>query len=367
MILRELTRRPLKAGLTTLGIGFACAIIIVGNFGKDAIDYLVDFQFSLQERHDATVTFHETVPQRVIGSLKQIPGVTRIEGFRAVPVRLRNGPRSRETSILGLDENRQLYRLINAKEQIVDLPPEGLAMSAQLAKLLDLRIGAPVQIEVLEGERPIRRTIVSGLVDDFAGTAAWMRRDVLHDLMQEGPGLSGAYLQIDPAHEATAFRALKEAPTVAGVTLKKVAVQSFMENFAENLLRMRMFNVAFASVIAIGVVYNSARVSLSERSRELATLRVIGFTRAEVSGILLGELAFLTTLAIPVGFLIGSGLCPVLSKALETELYRIPFVLNPSTYAFAALVIAIAAILSSPIVRRGIDHLDLIAVLKSRE
>ncbi len=367
MILRELTRRPAKAALTTLGIGFACAILIVGNFGKDAIDYLIDFQFGLQERHDATVTFHEAVPRRAVGSLEEIPGVVRVETFRSVPVRLRNGPRSRQTSISGLEEDRQLYRLIDADEKVVALPKRGVVMSAQLAKLLDLEIGDTVRVEVLEGERAVRDAVVSGLVDDFAGTSAWMNREALHDLMREGSVITGAYLQIDPEHEAAAYRALKEAPAVASVTLQKVAVQSFLDNFAENLLRMRLFNVAFASVIAIGVVYNSARVSLSERSRELATLRVIGFTRGEVSAILLGELGFLTTVAIPVGFLIGSGLCRFLATALETEMYRIPFVLNPSTYAFAALVIAVAAVISSLIVRRGIDHLDLIAVLKSRE
>lgn len=367
MILRELSRRPAKAAMTTLGIGFACAILIVGNFGKDAIDYLIDFQFSLQERQDATVRFHEAVPARAVSSLRQIPGITRIETFRSVPVKLKNGPLSRQTSLTGLDENRELYRLIDAREKVVPLPDQGVVMSSQLAKLLGLSIGDTFRVEVLDGERPVREAVVSNLVDDFAGTSAWMRRDTLHALLREGPVISGAYLQIDPRHEAETYRLLKESPTIAAVTLQRVAVRSFMENFAENLLRMRMFNVAFASVIAIGVVYNSARASLSERSRELATLRVIGFTRAEVSGILLGELAFLTAVAIPVGFLIGSGLCKFISSALETELYRIPFVLNPSTYAFAALVIASAALISSLIVRKGIDHLDLIAVLKSRD
>lgn len=367
MILRELTRRPFKAALTTLGIAFACAILIVGNFGKDAIDYLIDFQFELQERHDATVTFHEAVPESAIGSLLAIPGVLRIEAFRSIPVRLRNGPRFRQTSITGLDENRDLVRLIDSSEKVLDLPPQGLVISSQLAKLLDLRVGESVQVEMLDGERLALTATITALVDDFAGTAAWMHRDTLHRLIGEGPVISGAYLQFDPTRERAAYLALKEAPAVAAVTLQKVAMQSFVENFAENILRMRLINIAFASVIAIGVVYNSARVSLSERSRELATLRVIGFTRAEVSAILLGELAFLTAVSIPVGFLIGSGLCRFISKALETELYRIPFVLNPSTYAVAALVILVAAVLSSLIVRRGVDRLDLIAVLKSRE
>jgi putative ABC transport system permease protein len=367
MILRELNRRPAKAVMTTIGISFACAILIVGNFGRDAIEYLVDFQFGLQERHDATVVFHEAVPDRALGSLAHIPGIVAAEPFRSVSVRLRNGPRSRQTAISGLGNRRDLYRLVDAGERIIDLPPTGIVMSSQLAKLLKLRVGDPVRVEVLEGNRPARETVVTGLVDDFAGTSAWMHRDALHRMLREAPAISGAYLSIDENQESAAYRALKESPAIAGVTLQKIAVQSFMDNFAENLLRMRMFNVAFACVIAVGVVYNSARVSLSERSRELATLRVIGFTRAEVSRILLGELGFLTLLAVPVGFLIGAGLCRLIATALETEMYRIPFVLNASTYTFAALVIAAAAVFSSLMVRRGIDRLDLVAVLKSRE
>lgn len=367
MILREIGRRPMKAFLTTLGIGFACAVLIVGNFGRDAIFYLIDFQFGLQERHDASVVFREAVPARVIGSLEQIPGVLTMEPFRSVSVRLRNGPRSRQTAISGLGERRDLFRLVDSDERIADLPLEGLAMSAQLAKLLGLRLGDSVTIEVLEGRRPIREVRVSALVDDFAGTAAWMHREALHRLLREAPVLSGVYVKLDPNHESEAFRQLKAAPAVAGVNLQKVAVTSFMENIAENLLRMRFFNVAFATVIAIGVVYNSAQVSLSERSRDLATLRVIGFTRAEVSAILLGELGLLTVLAMPLGFLIGSGLCRFITEALKTDLFRIPFVLNPATYAFAALVIALAALGSGLIVRRGIDHLDLVSVLKARE
>lgn len=367
MILRELSRRPAKAALTTLGIAFACAILIVGNFGRDAIGYLVEFQFGLQQRHDATVVFHEAVPERALGSLAQIPGVVAIEPFRSISARLRHGPLSRQVAISGLDERRDLFRLVDAEERVVDLPPTGLVLSSQLAKILGLRVGDAVQVEVLEGDRPVREAQVSGLVDDFAGTSAWMSREALHRLLREGPVVSGVYLRLDEAREAAAYRSLKESPAVAAVTLQRVAVQSFLDNFAENLLRMRLFNVAFACVIAIGVVYNSARVSLSERSRELATLRVIGFTRAEVSRILLGELGLLTLLAIPLGFLIGSGLCRLIATALETEMYRIPFVLNAFTYTFAALVIVFAAVFSGLMVRHGIDRLDLVAVLKSRE
>lgn len=367
MILRELNRRPVKAALTTLGIGFACAILIIGNFGKDAIDYLITFQFGLQERQDASVMFYESIPKSAVRSLEQIRGVTRVEPFRSVPARLRHGQFTRQVSIQGLGRDRDLYRLINARERLVELPPRGLLLSATLARVLDLHPGDAVHIEVQEGERPVRESVVMGLVEDFAGTSAWMDLYSLNELMREDPRVSGAYITIEEGREKHVYRELKKLPVVAGVSLKKVAVQSFMDTFAENMLAMRLFNIGFACVIAFGVVYNSARVSLSERSRELATLRVIGFSRAEVSRILLGELGFLTALAIPLGFLIGYSLCLLMARALETEMYRIPFVLATSTYVFAAIVIAVAAIVSGLIVRRGIDHLDLVSVLKSRE
>ncbi len=367
MILRELTRRPAKAAMTTLGIAFACAILIVGNFGKDAVMYMIDFQYGLQERQDATVTFYEAVPSRALSSLKHVEGVGTVEPFRSVPVRLRYGQFSRQTAIQGLGEQRDLFRLLDSEALEVPLPSEGLVLSAALAKILHIHTGDTVTIEVLEGERPTRKSSVVGLVDDFAGTAAYMDLRALNHLMREPPVVSGARITIESGRDDAVFRELKETPVVAGVTLQRVAVEGFMESFAENLLRMRMFNVTFACVIAVGVVYNSARVALSERGRELATLRVIGFTRGEVSSILLGELAFLTCCAIPVGFAIGYGLCLFISTALETELYRIPLVVNPSTFSFAAIVISLAALFSGLMVRRGVDHLDMVAVLKSRE
>lgn len=367
MILRELTRRPAKAVMTTIGIAFACAVLVVGSFGKDAVDFLVDFQFGLQERHDASITFYEAIPVRAISSLRHIPGVEEVEVSRSVPVRMVHGQYSRQASIVGLGERRELFRLLDKHGHVVELPSAGLVLSSALAAILNVRPGEFVRVEVLDYERPVREIPVVGLVDDFAGTAAYMSLPALHAFLGEPPVITGAWIRIAEGRGNSVFRALKETPVVSGVTLQRVSVEAFMDSFADNLLRMRMFNVAFACVIAIGVVYNSARVALSERSRELATLRVIGFTRHEVSAILLGELFFLAFLAIPLGFAIGYGLCHLISSALETELYRIPLVLNSSTYVYAGLVVSAAAVGSALFVRRGIDRLDLVSVLKSRE
>lgn len=241
-------------------------------------------------------------------------------------------------------------------------------MSRVLAQILDVQPGDVVEVDVLVGKRPRRELRISGVLDDFSGLMAYMSLPNVHKLMEEGDCLSGAYLLVDGNSAQRLYTDLKNTPGVAGVAIKEAAVKSFNDTIAENLLRMQMFNVIFATIIALGVVYNSARISLSERSRELATLRVIGFTRGEISMILLGELAVLVLVAIPMGLGLGTLFAWWSSTTMvDTEMFRIPLVIDASTYAFAVTVIVIATVLSGLIVRRRLDHLDLIAVLKTRD
>ena len=367
MVIRELERRPIKAALTTVGIAFVCAILVVGRFGKDSIDYLIDFQFNTAERDDVRVQLVEAAPYRALHEFSSIPGVLTAEPFRGIPAILTHGPRSKRIGITGIASDNELFRLLDVDGNEVPLEGEGLVLSSVLAETLALNAGDEIEVQILEGERPHRTIQVSGFVDDFAGTAAYMSLPALNQFLREGRSISGAYLLIDPVRQNSVFRALKERPAVAALSLKKATIDSFMETIAENIMRMRMINIIFASVIAIGVVYSSARISFSERGRDLATLRVIGLTKGEVSGILLGELAVLTIIAIPLGHFIGYMLCLFLSKALETEMYRMPMIIRPETYGVAAVVVLLASLASALIVRRKIDHLDLVTALKVRE
>lgn len=240
-------------------------------------------------------------------------------------------------------------------------------LSSALADRLGVKPGEVVTVEVLEGERPVRQMTVGALITEFTGLSAYMEIGSLNAFMREGPNISGAYLSADPAQIDTLYHQLKELPGIAGVSVKEAALASFQKTMAENLGMMRSFMIAFASIIACGVVYNSARISLAERSRELGTLRVIGFTRAEISYVLLGELAVLTALALPMGMALGYGLAAAMALGLQNDLYRIPLVVAPSTYALAGGVVVVAALVSGLLVRRRLDHLDLIAVLKSKE
>jgi putative ABC transport system permease protein len=367
MILRNLERTPVKALLSVIGISLAVAILVVGRFSTDALDYMMEFQFDVAQRQDVTVTFVEPASSDALEEVRRLPGVVAAEPFRSVGVRLRHGHRSRRIGIMGLEPDARLFRVLDADWQQVNLPPAGLVLSQKLAELLDVRLGDVLTVEVMEGERPVREVPVTGLMTDFTGMGCYMNLHALNRLMREGRTVSGAFLTADAGEVEGLYRRLKNTPRVAGVGVKRAALKSFQDTIAESMGMIQFFYVLFACVIAFGVVYNNARISLSERSRELATLRVIGFTRAEISFILLGEMGVLTLAALPGGLLLGYGLVRLASWMLDTELYRIPPIIEPPTYAFAVTVVLIAAAVSGLIVRRKLDHLDLVSVLKSKE
>jgi putative ABC transport system permease protein len=367
MIVRNLERRPLKALFSVIGMAMACAILINGSFWGDSIDFMVNIQFRLAQRDDMTVTFFEATSWRALYSLAALPGIQRVEPFRAVPVRLRFEQRSYRTSIQGLPRDSALRRVLDKRFHAVDMPDEGIMLTDHLAGILGVRPGELLTIEVLEGEKPVRQAAVAGLVSEFVGVYGYMDLDALNRLMREGHAISGAYVAADSRYRERIFAELKRMPRVAGATVSDKALANFYETMAKQMLTFAFFNTLLASTIAFGVVYNSARIAFSERSRELASLRVLGFTRGEISYILLGELAVLTLAALPVGCLIGYGLCAGVVAAWQNDLFRIPLVIQPATYSFAALVVVVAALISGALIQRKLNRLDLVAVLKMKE
>lgn len=367
MIFRELERKPLRAILSTTGIALAIAIVVLGSFSKDMADYLIDFQFHTSQRQDFTVSLVEPTGKSAQYELANVLGVLRAEPFRAVSVRLRSGHITRLTSIMGLQEERELYRVRDMNGELVKLPENGLVLAESLAEVLGVLPGDTVSVEVLEKERPVREIQVTALLKDFSGTAVYMNIHALNRLMHEGQLLSGAFLEVDSRYTEEFYREVKNTPRIGAVSSQSAALANFQELLSENLLRMRIFNMLFGSIIAFGVVYNTARVTLSERSRELATLRVLGFTRAEISSILLGEIGVLTLAAIPAGLAAGYGLAALAVEGLQTETQQFPMVVSSATFGFAVTVTLVASLVSGLVVRRRLDRLDLIAVLKSRE
>jgi putative ABC transport system permease protein len=367
MILRHIERRPLKSLLTTLGIAMACGIMMIGGFQSGSIDHMVGVQFGLSQRADLTATFTEPTSGHALYSLRSLPGVERAEGFRSVPVRLRFGHRSYRTSLEGVEPDGRLLRLLDTALAPIELPPAGVVLNDYLAGLLGVRPGDRLVVEVLEGERRTLSVPVAATAEQYLGVGAYMQRAALNRLLREGDALSGAYLAVDERERGAVYRALKGMPRIAGIVEQAAAIRAFYDTLAQSVLFFTLIANLLGATIAFGVVYNSMRIALSERNRELASLRVLGFERGEVAYILLGELALLTLAAIPLGLAIGYGLCAYLAHAFQSDLYRIALVLERDVYALAALVVILSALVSGVLLWRNLGRLDMVAVLKSKE
>jgi putative ABC transport system permease protein len=367
MVTRSIARHGWKSALSVLGLACATGMLVLGGFFFDSIDYLMRVQFQEIQRDDVTVFFNQALSPGARHDVARLPGVLRAEPFRVVPVRLAFEHRTRRTDITGLDASADLHRLLDQQLRRIALPPDGLVLSRKLGAVLGVGVGQSVRVEVLEGARPVRSVAVATLADDLVGISAYMDIGALNRLMREDAVVSGAWLAVDPRFAPALNETLKRTPAVAGSAFSAATLRSFQEILDRSLGFSTTINVIFACVIAFGVVYNGARIALSERGNELASLRVLGFTRREVAAILLGEQAVLTVLAIPLGFALGVLICWWLSLRLETELYRIPLVLSRATFAFSLSVVCAAALVSGALVARRINRFDLVAVLKTRE
>ncbi len=364
---RNLERKPVQALFTVAGLALATGILIVPNSFRDAVDEVLDFQWDVVQRQDLSIGLVEPGSSRIQYELRQLPGVVSVEPSRQAFVRIRSGHLNRQLGIQGLPPNTLHSRVINAQYHEIPLPPQGIVVSAKLAQVLNAKIGDELTVEFLEGRRLTRTVPLVGLAEDFAGMAAYMDLYALNRLLGDGDVITGATFTIDSAQRKEFLRALKDIPRISWVAIKDSLRANFRQTTAASIGLIQKIYMAFATVVAFGVVYNNARISLAERARELATLRVIGFSQREVGGVLVTELVILALLAVPIGLLIGTGFAAAILKAVNTETVRLPLILTASNYAFAVLVVTAASTLSAIFVLRKLNQLDLVGALKAPE
>jgi putative ABC transport system permease protein len=368
IIFRNLVRNPVKAFFSMLGVSLSITLLVVGFYlYSDAIAYIINLQFHTVYREDVMILFNEPRPFEARYELDHLQGVLRVETFRVAPARLRFEQNSRRLAITGIERDGELFRLVSSDGTVLTPPPKGLVLTTKLAELLGVKAGQDITVEVLEGERPIKQIPVVMIVDELIGLSAYMDARALNELLNEGGTISGARLMVDKNYSNQLYTTLKNTPAVSCVRVPEAALNSFNDTMAKTIKVSTIIMIVFAYIIAFGMVYNGARIALSERGRELASLRVLGFTQGEISVMLLGEQAVLTLMAAPLGWVLGYGLCALITWAIDTEIMRLPLVISAGTYLKAFLIIASAAFFSGLLVRWRLRRLDLIAALKTRE
>lgn len=367
MVLRRLTRQPGRMAGAMIGIatGMALSVGMIGILS--GFDRMIDLTFSVIDRSDLTVSFNEALSDKAILELRRLPGVIEVEPVRIVPVVFHNGLRSHRGAINGLVTSPRLNRAVDSAMVTIPLREGGVVLAQPLADILAVRPGETLTVEVREGRRPVLAIPVAGVAETLLGAPAFMELDALNRALREPNRVSAAYLRIDSARRGAIYRTLKEMPSVAGVSLKSDARDALQKQMDTGAGAMRFIMAAIAGVITFGIVYNAARIAYAERARDLASLRVIGFTNAEAAFVLLGELAVVSLVALPVGSLLGYYLSFGIAAGFSTDLYQIPTRFSPESHAIAAIAVIAAAIVSGWLVKRDLDRIDLVSALKTRE
>lgn len=364
---RNLERRPVQALFTVAGLSLATALLILPNTLKAGIAHILDYQWDLVQRQDLNLGFAEPASVRTMHELERLPGVLHVEPFRSTAVRIHFQGRDRQIGLRSLDPGSAHTRAVDQAGREITPAGDSLIVSAKLADVLGARVGDELVLEGLMGKRPVRPVRLAGLAEDFTGIAAYMDRAAINRFLGEGDIVTGASFTLDMARRAEFLRAIKEVPRISWVSVKESMRASFRETTARMMGMLTTLYLSMAVIVAFGVIYNNARISLAERARELATLRVVGLTQREVGAVIVTELTILALLAVPMGLLLGTGIATAIISSVNTETVRLPLVFTPYTYTFALIVVATASALSALVVLRKLKHLDLIGALKAPE
>lgn len=367
IVLRQVERRPIRAFLSSLGVALALAILVFANSMTDSMNYMMNVQYDVGNREDLLLSFVEPRHKRALEEIRLMPGVLNVEPMRDVPVHLSHGHLSKRTSISGIMQQPDLHRVLDQNLKPVEISENGFVISRKLAQLLDIQIGDNVKADVLEERRPELNLTVTAIYDEFMGIGAFMTIDKINSLLNEGPVVTGAAVMIDPNWSGPLYQNIKKVPTIIGLAMMSKMREIFEDLMDENIMRMMVVYIVFAAIIAFGVIYNTARIAFSERSRELASLRVLGLTRGEVAYILFGELALVVIIAIPMGIFIGYSMFAGMVASFDSELFRMPLHINNDTYAYAVIVVILSTLLSFYLVWRQVDNIDLVTAQKGVE
>lgn len=367
MVLRSVIRWPVRSALTALGLGFAVSSVIASSFMIDAMEEIVDLAFFQANRQDAVVVFSGDVPISALADLRALPGVLQAEPQQMHAAILHNGPLEKTIAVEARYPDPDLSRVIGGAGQVITAQPGGILLSDRLAETLALDVGDRVAVEFLTGRRETHEMIVTGLVEQYFGLGAYVDAGFLDETFRQSPRMSVANLLIDPRALDELHAALRDMPALSGLILMSDTRGAFQDTIQENIGVVNAIYASIAILITVGVAYNGARIQLSKRARELASLRILGFSRAEVSAVLVGETMLLALLAQPIGWLLGAWIAQALSRAFTSDLYAIPLVLRADSFAWASLVVLGASFVTVMIVRQRIDRMDLVSVMKTRE
>lgn len=367
MIVRRIVRFPRRAFTTVLGLAFALALLVASRHFPEVTYRIVEVNFGIAQRMDANVTFSEVADERILRDLGQLPGVLQVEPLRTSVVIMTAGARRQRDAVLGMPQGAELNRIVDVSLNVLQPRSDGITLSTVLAGKLGVAIGDEVTLQATDGRRRTATVPVVAIVKPYVGAPAYMELEALSRLLGEPGRVTSAYLMLDARERGRFSAEAKQLPAIAGVTFADNAEASLIQLFTQGIGFFSAMFILFSSLMAAGVAFSAARVTLAEQERDLATLRVLGFRRREASYVLLGEIGALLFIALPVGMLLGAVMTRWLLSQFETELFTFPHVVDLPAYGWSIIIVSASVVAAALAVRRGVDRLDLVGVLKSRD
>jgi putative ABC transport system permease protein len=368
MIVRNVSRHKFRSSLNAFGVMISTTLLIIGFFSIDGIDYLMDFEYSRTQRQDVQVSFFLERNKEALYEAQRFDYVTHAEPLLQYPFTLTNGWRTKDVLIVGLERDARLRRLMDTNEQVVDIGEGGLVLSEKLAQMMSLNVGDSVKMKPMMGRVTTEKIIkVTKIVQQYFGASGFMNIKALSRVLDEPFAMNSVLVSTDPGKSRLMNDELDDIPLISSVTVKADTIDSMETTMNMQMKVMSFMTVLFAGVIAFSIIYNITSVSLSERERELASLRVMGFSQKEVGRILYYENILMGIVGLFLGVPLGMLVCRGLVTAFDTEMIRLPYHLNPRTFIISITCTCIFVLISNLAIRHKINTLDLVETLKERE
>ncbi|WP_297427243.1 FtsX-like permease family protein [Clostridium sp.] len=367
IIIRNLFRYKRRALLTSLGIIFSSAILLVALGMSDSINFMMKEQYEGIQNYDIKVIFSKLISVEDLNNIKNIDHVKQLEPVLETGVEISNGWKSKDVGFTALVKEPQIYRVQDSNGSAISLPSNGILISEKLADMLGVKVNDTVNIKFFYPGKEKQEAIVKGIIVQYLGLSVYTSMDNCKSMLGEGMIASSAVLKLDSNNfESEVKNELKDMPGVTSVESKSDSLNALLKNMGATQSSVGTM-IMLAAILLIAVLYNIATINIFERQRELATLKVLGFTNNEIKKLIFHENYIITIFGMLVGLPFGKWLGSYMMKMSSTESYTIPYVVELRSYIITVILTLVFTFITNLILMRKIKSIDMLEVLKNKE
>lgn len=361
MVIRNILRNKRRFSFLVLGLALAYGINVVPLYMMNTMVSMFELQFGEYQKMDYTINFVRPLHEGVITDLSHLIKSGRIEPRLEYPFELVNGWRKNTVGIIGVPQQTAFYKFVDKDSNVVKLPNNGIFITEAVAKSLNVKEGETIIVKsFLPGKEDVSLQ-VAGIVKQYLGANAYMNIEEMRALLLERQMITG----VSVASKDNLKEKLKDVRNISTVSSVGDMKQSFVEYLDTMNLAIGLY-MLFGGILGFALIYNATIISISERKMEFASLRIMGFEKKDVYGMISKENLIMALIAIIVGVPLGLGMINGMADSFSSEMITFPVIFSPKFFIQAAAATIIFAIVAQLATLRKIYNLNFIDALKSR-